>query len=89
MKYAMITAAGAAGIVLLGFLCRAVFVRLVDRRVSAYHNDLMEKHYEEVENMYRQMRGWRMWTGKGWRRCWLWRDSMRILPSAVSHWKAT
>ncbi len=59
MKYAMITAAGAAGIVLLGFLCRAVFVRLVDRRVSAYHNDLMEKHYEEVENMYRQMRGWR------------------------------
>lgn len=59
MKYGIIIVAGIAGIVLLVFLCRAVFIRLVDKRISAYQNDLVEKHYEEVENMYRQMRGWR------------------------------
>lgn len=59
MKYVIIIAAGIAGIVLLVFLCRAVFIGLVDKRISAYQNDLVEKHYEEVENMYRQMRGWR------------------------------
>ena len=32
---------------------------LVDRRISQYQSDLMEKHCEEVENMYRQTRGWR------------------------------
>jgi len=59
MKYGIIIVAGIAGVVLLVFLCRAVFIRLVDKRISAYQNDLVEKHYEEVENMYRQMRGWR------------------------------
>lgn len=32
---------------------------LVDKRISQYQSDLMEKHCEEVENMYRQTRGWR------------------------------
>ena len=32
---------------------------LVDRRIAAYQSDLMEKHCAEVENMYRQTRGWR------------------------------
>lgn len=59
MKYGIIIVAAIAGVVLLVFLCRAVFIRLVDKRISAYQNDLVEKHYEEVENMYRQMRGWR------------------------------
>lgn len=59
MGYGIIIVAGIAGVVLLGILCRTVFVRLVDLRISAYQNDLVEKHYEEVENMYRQMRGWR------------------------------
>lgn len=36
-----------------------LFHRLTERRVAAYQNDLMNRHYEEVENMYRQMRGWR------------------------------
>ncbi len=31
----------------------------MDRRMVAYQQDLMEKHCEEVENMYRQTRGWR------------------------------
>lgn len=38
---------------------RYYLLRLVDRRISQYQNDLMEKHCEEVENMYRQTRGWR------------------------------
>lgn len=28
-------------------------------RIDAYQRDLINKHYEEVENMYRQVRGWR------------------------------
>ena len=32
---------------------------LVDRRIAAYQRELIEIHYAEVENMYRQMRGWR------------------------------
>jgi len=32
---------------------------LVDRRISAFQNDLIMKHYDEVQNMYSQMRGWR------------------------------
>lgn len=59
MKYAIIILLGIAGAALLVLICRAVFVRLVDKRIAAYQNDLVEKHYEEVENMYRQVRGWR------------------------------
>ena len=33
--------------------------RRMERRMAAYQQDLMEKHCEEVENMYRQTRGWR------------------------------
>ncbi len=31
----------------------------IDRRIAAYQSDLIATHYAEVENMYRQMRGWR------------------------------
>ncbi len=33
--------------------------RTVDRKIARYQNDLVEKHFEEVDNMYRQTRGWR------------------------------
>lgn len=59
MKYGIIILAGLAAVILLAILCRAVFIRLVDLKIAAYQNDLMERHCEEVENMYRQMRGWR------------------------------
>lgn len=32
---------------------------LIDKRVVAFQRDLMSKHVAEVENIYRQMRGWR------------------------------
>ncbi len=33
--------------------------RLIDKRIAAYQRELIEIHYAEVENMYRQIRGWR------------------------------
>lgn len=31
----------------------------IDKRISSYQRELIETHYAEVENMCRQMRGWR------------------------------
>lgn len=50
--------------VVLLFVMSAVFLRhliclLVDRRTLRYQSDLLQKHCEEVQNMYRQTRGWR------------------------------
>ena len=30
-----------------------------DRAIAAYQRELVDTHYREVENMYRQMRMWR------------------------------
>ena len=38
----------------MGFLDRRI-----DRRIAAYQRELIQTHYAEVENMYRQIRGWR------------------------------
>ena len=35
------------------------FSRRIDRQLAAYQRELIETHYREVENMYRQIRGWR------------------------------
>lgn len=35
-----------------------IFSWLVDKRIAVYQNNLIEKHYAEVENIYRQIRGW-------------------------------
>ncbi len=31
----------------------------IDARIAAYQRELIETHYREVDNMYRQIRGWR------------------------------
>ena len=36
-----------------------LFAKMIDKRIAAYQRDLIETHYREVDNMYRQMRGWR------------------------------
>ena len=36
-----------------------LFGKVIDRRIAAYQSDLITKHCDEAENMYRQMRGWR------------------------------
>ena len=36
-----------------------LFGRSIEKRIAAYQRELIEIHYAEVENMYRQIRGWR------------------------------
>lgn len=36
-----------------------LFARQIDKRIAVYQRELIETHYQEVENMYRQIRGWR------------------------------
>ena len=36
-----------------------LFARQIDKRIAAYQRELIETHYREVDNMYRQIRGWR------------------------------
>lgn len=40
-------------------LMNLLFGRMIDRRIGEYQNDLITKHCEEVQNIYRTMRGWR------------------------------
>ncbi len=35
------------------------FSKRIDRRIASYQYELIETHYREVDNMYRQIRGWR------------------------------
>ena len=37
----------------------SLFSKRIDKRLAAYQRELIETHYQEVENMYRQIRGWR------------------------------
>ncbi len=36
-----------------------LFHRSIDKRISSYQQELIEKHCEEVQNIYNTMRGWR------------------------------
>lgn len=40
-------------------LFNLLFGRMIDRRIATYQNDLITKHCDEVQNIYRTMRGWR------------------------------
>lgn len=44
---------------ILFFIIRYIFYKLIDKRISDYQNDLLEKHYNEVESIYTKMRAWR------------------------------
>ena len=33
--------------------------KMIDKRIASYQNSLIETHFAEVDNMYRQIRGWR------------------------------
>lgn len=35
------------------------FSKQIDKRIAAYQRELVDTHYREVDNMYRQIRGWR------------------------------
>ncbi|MCM1155124.1 MAG: GHKL domain-containing protein [Roseburia sp.] len=36
-----------------------LFGRAIDKRIAAYQNELITKHCDEVQNIYKMMRGWR------------------------------
>lgn len=36
-----------------------LFSRKIDKQIESYQQELIETHYREVDNMYRQIRGWR------------------------------
>lgn len=36
-----------------------LFDRQIDKRIAAYQRELIQTHFAEVENMYKQIRGWR------------------------------
>ena len=36
-----------------------LFTKRINRQLDDYQRELIDTHYQEVENMYRQMRGWR------------------------------
>ncbi len=36
-----------------------IFDKLIEKRVAAFEQEIMQKYYLEVENMYAKMRGWR------------------------------
>ena len=37
----------------------SIFSKIISKQIATYQNSLMETHYAEVENMYKQMRGWK------------------------------
>ena len=40
-------------------LTKMYISKMIDKRTLLYQSDLLEKHCEEVQNMYKQTRGWR------------------------------
>lgn len=45
--------------ILFIILTRLCILKMIDKRTLLYQSDLLEKHCEEVQNMYKQTRGWR------------------------------
>lgn len=37
----------------------SLFSKRIDKQIASYQQELIETHYREVDNMYRQIRGWR------------------------------
>lgn len=58
MMIGLILAGAALAAVAVVFVSRYIAVTM-DKRIAQYQGDLVRKHCEEVENMYRETRGWR------------------------------
>ncbi len=46
------------GLILFIHIKRSI-IKLVDRRIERFQSELIEKQVREIQNMYRQVRGWR------------------------------
>ena len=47
------------GFIVIIFLEKYLLNRLIDKRIANYQNNLISKQYTEVDNIYKQMRGWK------------------------------
>lgn len=55
----MIIIAILATIVILLIILKIYMPKLIDKKIENFQSDLIERHCEEVQNMYSQTRGWR------------------------------
>lgn len=46
-------------IIMLLILLKKYFYTIIDRRIESFQRELIEKQVQEIENMYKQVRGWR------------------------------
>lgn len=46
-------------IFLIYYLFRRTLYNMIDRRIERFQSELIEKQVREIQNMYRQVRGWR------------------------------
>lgn len=46
-------------VIIVFFIIRYILIILVDKRIANYENDLVSKQYSEIENTYKQIRGWK------------------------------
>ncbi len=42
-----------------------LFSKRMDKELAIYQQELIETHYQEVDNMYRQIRGWPFFQKNG------------------------
>lgn len=56
---AIICASVIALLIFAAFLLRRTLYNMIDRRIERFQSELIEKQVREIQNMYRQVRGWR------------------------------
>lgn len=56
---ATICAGVTALMIFAAFLLRLTLYNMIDRRIERFQSELIEKQVLEIQNMYRQVRGWR------------------------------
>lgn len=56
---ALLTAAVFIVGAMLFFMVRRELYNMIDRRIERFQSELIEKQVREIQNMYRQVRGWR------------------------------
>ena len=59
LLYISLTVAALAVATASFLIIHSCISRIVDQRIASYQNNLLFKHYEEVQNIYQKMRGWR------------------------------
>lgn len=58
-KLLIITVTTLLSLIAFFFLIKHILNKMIDKRIANYQNTLISKQYIEVENIYKQMRGWK------------------------------